>query len=76
MFPEIKAIFMDVGDTLWFVVNDEALQAGARQQLMATVGTLETEGAFFNKLDTRWKECRKWPIENTSELLDLFPPRK
>jgi putative hydrolase of the HAD superfamily len=80
MFPEIEAIFMDVGNTLRIVVKDETFQAQARKQLMAIMGAQETEDAFIDKLDGRWKEYRKWAVENMVEASEkelwthfLFP---
>lgn len=67
MSSDIRAIFLDVGNTLRIVVEDEPFQAQARQDLMNLVGTAETEGAFFVKLDGRWKAYRKWSFENLTE---------
>jgi FMN phosphatase YigB (HAD superfamily) len=63
----IKAIFLDVGNTLRVVVEDAAFQAQARQDLMHLVGAQEPEEAFFEKLDQRWKAYRKWSFENLTE---------
>ena len=80
MFPEIEAIFMDVGNTLRIVVRDEAFQAQARKQLMTMMGSQETEDAFFDKLNERWKKYRKWALANRIEAAEeelwirfLFP---
>ena len=68
MNHDIQAIFLDVGNTLRIVVEDEAFQARARQQLMTLVGAQgASEGAFFAQLDTRWKAYRKWSFENLTE---------
>jgi FMN phosphatase YigB (HAD superfamily) len=68
MHHDIETIFLDVGHTLRVVVEDEAFQAQARQQLMMLVGTQEySEEAFFAQLDTRWKAYRKWSFENLTE---------
>ena len=68
MNHDIQAIFLDVGNTLRIVVEDEAFQAQARQQLMTLVGAQgASEGAFFAQLDTRWKAYRKWSFENLTE---------
>lgn len=64
---DIKAIFLDVGNTLRIVVEDEAFQAQARRSLMLLVGAEETEDTFFQKLDQRWKAYRKWSFENLTE---------
>ncbi|NJD60613.1 MAG: hypothetical protein C3F13_00435 [Anaerolineales bacterium] len=64
---DIKAIFLDVGNTLRIVVEDEAFQVQARQNLMHLVGANEPEAIFFEKLDQRWKAYRKWSFENLTE---------
>jgi HAD superfamily hydrolase (TIGR01509 family) len=67
MVPDIEAIFLDVGNTLRIVIKDEAFQAQARKELMAFAETSETEDAFFEKMDGRWKAYRKWSFENLTE---------
>jgi FMN phosphatase YigB (HAD superfamily) len=64
---DIKAIFLDVGNTLRIVVEDEPFQAQARQDLMHLVGATEPEAIFFEKLNQRWKAYRKWSFENLTE---------
>lgn len=59
MNPNIKAIFLDVGNTLRIVVEDPPFQAEAERQLMELVGTTESHAAFFTKLESRWKAHRK-----------------
>src|SRR5512136_1283530 len=67
MHPDIEAVFLDVGNTLRIVVQDEAFQAQARQQLMTLVGTTESPESFFAQLEARWKAYRKWSFENLTE---------
>lgn len=67
MNSDIEVIFLDVGNTLRIVVDDEEFQAQARQNLMDLVGTTESQDVFFEKLDTRWKAYRKWSFENLTE---------
>src|SRR4030042_3685450 len=67
MQGDIKAIFLDVGNTLRIVVEDEIFQAQARQDLMILIGTNDPENIFFAKLDERWKAYRKWSFENLTE---------
>jgi putative hydrolase of the HAD superfamily len=67
MNTDIKAIFLDVGNTLRIVVEDESFQAEARHNLMNLVGTVEPESLFFQKLDQRWKAYRKWSFECLTE---------
>lgn len=59
MSNEIEVIFLDVGNTLRIVVEDPPFMAQARKDLMALVGTNESEAAFFEGVDTRWKTYRK-----------------
>ena len=51
MHHNIEAIFLDHGNTLRVVVQDEQFQARARQQLAALVGTQESPEAFCEWLD-------------------------
>ncbi len=59
MQPDIKAIFLDVGNTLRIVLEDKDFIAQARKDLMALVGTQDTQEVFFEKLETRWKAYRQ-----------------
>jgi len=67
MNPEIEAIFLDVGNTLRIVVEDEAFQAQARQQLAELVGAQVSPEAFREQIDVRWKAYRKWSFEHLIE---------
>ncbi len=67
MYRDIEAIFLDVGNTLRIVVEDEAFQAEARRQLVRLVGTRASPETFFAHLDARWKAYRKWSFENLIE---------
>jgi len=70
MDREIEAIFLDVGNTLRIVVEDEAFQANACQQLMALVGSRDSPETFFAHLEARWKAYRKWSFENLTEATE------
>jgi putative hydrolase of the HAD superfamily len=59
MNQDIEAIFLDVGNTLRIVVEDEAFQADARQQLVTLVGAQETPEVFVEKLEGRYQVLRK-----------------
>ncbi len=63
MDRDIKAIFLDHGNTLRVVVEDPAFAAQARQGIMDLVGAQETEGEFFARLTERWNVYRKWSID-------------
>jgi HAD superfamily hydrolase (TIGR01509 family) len=67
MHGDIQAIFLDVGNTLRIVVEDELFQAQARRDLMSLVGSQDPQDIFFAKLDERWKAYRKWSFENLTE---------
>jgi FMN phosphatase YigB (HAD superfamily) len=67
MSANIEAIFLDVGNTLRIVVEDEVFQTQARQNLMSLVGTKDPQDVFFAILDERWKAYRKWSFENLTE---------
>lgn len=67
MNGEIEVIFLDVGNTLRIVVEDDLFQAQARSDLMDLVGTTDAMDTFFAKLDVRWKAYRKWSFENLTE---------
>ena len=59
MTPDIKAIFIDVGNTLRIVVEDEQFQKQSRRELMTLVGTKLAEEEFFKLLVERWDAYRK-----------------
>lgn len=67
MKPLIKAIFLDVGNTLRIVIDDKPFMAQAKIDLMALVGTQESEDLFFEKLEARWKVYRKQSKETLLE---------
>jgi HAD superfamily hydrolase (TIGR01662 family) len=82
----IKAIFLDVGNTLRIVIPDEAFQAQAIQQLAALVGATVDPVAFCEQIEVRWKAYRKQAKETLIEaserelwtryLLPDFPAEK
>jgi putative hydrolase of the HAD superfamily len=67
MKPDIKAIFLDVGNTLRILLKDEPYQAQARQQMAALAGTRESPDVFCAQIDTRYKTYRKWAFANMVE---------
>jgi len=86
MTPDIKAIFLDVGNTLRIVVEDEEFQKEAKKELMALVGAQGSEEEFFKTVETRWSTYRKeskTTLQEASEkdlwtkwLLPDFPVEK
>lgn len=67
MDHDIKAIFIDVGNTLRVLVKDDVYQAKAKQKIAALVGTQESPESFCNRLDERYKVYRKWAFETLIE---------
>lgn len=67
MNKDIKAIFLDVGNTLRIVVEDAEFQEQAKKDLMALVGTRDTPELFFEKLEKNWKVYRKNSKESLLE---------
>jgi FMN phosphatase YigB (HAD superfamily) len=63
MNTDIEAIFLDHGNTLRVVVEDEAFASKARQGILDLVKPKESKEEFFARLDDRWKTYRKWSIE-------------
>jgi HAD superfamily hydrolase (TIGR01662 family) len=68
MNKDIEAIFLDHGNTLRVVVQDEMFASQARQGILTLVESTDSEDAFFAKLDERWKKYRKWSIECMVEV--------
>ncbi len=83
MKAEIKAVLLDVGNTLRIVVEDEAFQAQAKEQLFHLVGAQGSPEVFFEELETNWKAYRRQSKETLIEasekelwtkwLLPAFP---
>jgi HAD superfamily hydrolase (TIGR01549 family) len=67
MNHDIKAIFIDVGATLRYLVEDEPYQANARKQIATLVGTDKSPESFCEMLDARYKVYRKWAFETLLE---------
>ncbi len=59
MDKDIEAIFLDVGNTLRVVVEDQDFMRGARHDLMSLVGATQPEEQFFETLNSRWKVYRQ-----------------
>lgn len=67
MPPDIEAVFLDLGNTLRFMVKDQDHMAQARQEIVHLLGTKEDPDAFFEKITLRYKTYRKWAFENLTE---------
>lgn len=59
MTVDIKAIFLDVGNTLRIVVEDEVFQSDAKRELMLLVGAQGSSEEFFKVIEARWNAYRK-----------------
>ena len=71
MSTDVKAIFLDVGNTLRIVIKDPEFQAAARAELMQLIGARDPNvETFFALLETRWKAYRKWSFENLTEACE------
>lgn len=67
MSNEIKAVFLDVGNTLRLVVEDEAFQVKSRQQLVELTGSKLDPDDYVEFLEERYKVLRKNAKENMVE---------
>ena len=67
MIQEIEAVFLDLGNTLRKLTQNDEHQAKARQRIVELTGTDEAPEAFCEKLDQRYKVYRKWAFENMRE---------
>jgi putative hydrolase of the HAD superfamily len=67
MTADIRAIFIDLGNTLRILLKDEAHMARAQQEIVRLVGTNENPVEFCQKLNERYKTYRKWAFENLKE---------
>jgi len=82
----IKAIFLDVGNTLRIVIPDAEFQTSARQQLAQLVGASEDTDTFCERVNVRWLAYRKLAKQTLIEasekelwthyLLPDFPAEK
>lgn len=58
MKDHIRAILLDVGNTLRIVIEDPSFQEQAKNDLMRLVETTDDPRTFFEKIEKRWKEYR------------------
>lgn len=63
----IEAIFLDVGNTLRIVIEDEAFMAHSRQQLVELTGATLAPDKFHALLEERYKVLRKRAKEQLIE---------
>ncbi len=70
MSKEIEAIFLDLGNTLRVLTQNEEHQSNAKKMLAELVGTDEDPDVFCKKVDERYKVYRKWAFENLKEAYE------
>jgi len=86
MNHDIRAIFLDHGNTLRIVLKDEEFQAQAMRQLATLVGTEQSPEEFCTWLAERYKVCKQRAKESMIEasekdlwtrcMLPEWPPEK
>ncbi len=59
MKNNIEAVFLDVGNTLRVVVEDEEFQAESKRQLVELTGAQMSPDDFFDLMEERYKVLRK-----------------
>lgn len=67
MDKPIRAIFLDVGNTLRFLVKDPEHQEKARREIARLAGVDADPEVFCAEIDARYKEYRKWAFEEMRE---------
>jgi len=64
----IEVIFLDVGNTLRLIVDDEPYQADARKKIATLLGIVdESPEAFVERLEERYKKYRAWAFDTLRE---------
>lgn len=63
----IEAVFLDIGNTLRILLQDEEHQSKARKRIVELLGTSESPETFCQELDVRYKKYRKWAFQNMVE---------
>jgi HAD superfamily hydrolase (TIGR01549 family) len=71
MNNDIRAIFLDLGNTLRMLVKDEPYQAVARQKIIDLLGANEHPDKYCEKLNQRYKTYREWAFEHTTEASEV-----
>ena len=67
MSKMIEAIFIDLGNTLRILTQNDAHQSQAKRRMVELVQTDEEPEAFCQKIDARYKVYRKWAFEHLKE---------
>lgn len=64
---EIRAIFLDLGNTLRLLLKDEPHMVEARRKMAELAGTTLDPDTFCARVNERYKEYRKWAFDNLRE---------
>lgn len=67
MIDKIEAIFLDVGNTLRILLDEEPYRENARERIVSLLGVSDSPALFCEELDRRYKVYRKWAFENLTE---------
>lgn len=67
MTANINAVFLDIGNTLRILLEDEAHQTKAKKEIVRLLGTDADPIAFCDELNARYKIYRKWAFKNMVE---------
>jgi putative hydrolase of the HAD superfamily len=67
MKNDIRAIFIDLGNTLRILVKDEEYQAAARQKIVNLLGVKASPEEYIETLNQRYKAYREWAFNNLKE---------
>lgn len=67
MKENINAVFLDIGNTLRILLEDEPHQTRAKKEIVRLLGTDADPIAFCDELNARYKVYRKWAFKNMVE---------
>ena len=67
MRENITAVFLDIGNTLRILLEDEPHQTRAKKEIVRLLGTDADPIAFCDELNARYKVYRKWAFKNMVE---------
>lgn len=67
MKENINAVFLDIGNTLRILLEDEPHQTRAKKEIVRLLGNDADPIAFCDELNARYKVYRKWAFKNMIE---------
>jgi putative hydrolase of the HAD superfamily len=72
MVNKIRAIFLDVGNTLRFAIQDDEYQGKAKRLIAELAGADQDPEVFWQEIDRRYrKEYRKWAFAEMREASEV-----